>query len=40
MLIITGREQKKFRSPLTSTLTGSGRINAPHGTELYDNPWA
>ena len=28
-------EQKKFRSPLHYTLKeGSGRINAPHGTEL------
>ncbi|PWL61000.1 MAG: hypothetical protein DBY35_06360 [Bacteroidales bacterium] len=30
-----GAEQKKFRSPLLYTLKeGSGRINAPHGTEL------
>lgn len=34
--IVSYKEQRKeFRSPLSSTLLSSGRINAPHGTELY-----
>ena len=40
MLISMGRNKKSSAPRCRTPETGSGRINAPHGTELYDNPWA
>ena len=39
MLISMGRNKKSSAPRCRTPETGSGRINAPHGTELYDKPW-
>ena len=39
-MLRTGREQKSSAPRCQAPETGCGRINAPHGTELYIDRWA